>query len=457
MPTLRDDQKAGITHILTRFEKQKGFCLADKAGLGKTCQAIEVMKTCIDRYKKPAQIIAPAYLVYNWLDELELWGVPRSDISVIDSGRQQIKHAAIYLSSYNQAVSGMIRGQMIPVEKSILICDEAHTFRSWNTLRGRYIMGTRQNKKIHYQNFSEKVLLLTGTPVVNGIEDVYNIFSRLAPEKFSKFLRQTFMTYFSANFYSTPWGMKYEGVGHTEELRALLKDYILCRSIDGDLPPLLQKEIHLPTSKADLQRLLTEESEFLHDHGVAEKDVLALKSMKNDEHFSTIRQRVAITKVPAAVRMTIELLQDGERPLVYCYHKAVQVALYEALTKKCGKKRIEIINGETPPKKRHELVKAYQAGDIDILLPTIGALKEGVNITAGRVIIFIELPYTPAEIEQVQARLHRTGQTSAVHSYLVMYNGGIDKHIAGILREKNDVIQQLITVTESDPFMLPGK
>lgn len=448
-PTLRADQMQGVRIIENAFLKQKGFCLADKPGLGKTAQAIEVMK----RIGGQAQIICPAYLVYNWLDELALWGIDRNDVHVIDSSKQSVKiKAPVYLSSYDMAVNPMIKGQLLPMRKNLIICDEAHTFRSWNTKRSRYIMGTNQNKVKHYRNFTEHLLLLTGTPVVNGVEDAYNIFSRLAPDLFSAFSKKHFMQYFSAEVFATDWGLKYKGIAHADELRKALKPYLLCRSIAGDLPPLITKTILLPAKKADLKELFEQESAFLLEHGINEGDIISLKAVSGDEHFSTVRQRVAITKIPAAVRMVLELVQDGERPIVYTYHKAVQAALRDALQKKCGKRRIEIINGDTPLETRHELVKAYQAGDVDILLPTIGALKEGVNLTSGKYLLFVEMPYTPAEVEQVQARLHRAGQQNTVHSIILAYDGGIDKHIAGILKTKQGIIQQIITVSEADPF-----
>jgi SWI/SNF-related matrix-associated actin-dependent regulator 1 of chromatin subfamily A len=56
----------------------------------------------------------------------------------------------------------------------------------------------------------------------------------------------------------------------------------------------------------------------------------------------------------------------------------------------------------------------FQAGEIDVLVGTIGAMKEGITLTAASNMIFLERHWTPAVNEQCEDRCHRNGQKNAV-------------------------------------------
>jgi len=195
MPSLLPVQIAAVERITKAFSdnKHKSFILADACGLGKTAAAIEVAKQTPGK----VLIICPTFLIYNWGDELKMWGVSESEICVIDARDQILEDKKIYLVGYSRIAvetyitpeSGVekkrpngITRQLLKKKFDLVICDEAHYLKTWNSQRSRYILGTYQNKVNNFLANARNILLLSGTPFLNRIEELYNLTIRVAPE-----------------------------------------------------------------------------------------------------------------------------------------------------------------------------------------------------------------------------------------------------------------------------------
>ena len=94
---------------------------------------------------------------------------------------------------------------------------------------------------------------------------------------------------------------------------------------------------------------------------------------------------------------------------------------------------------------RSEIIDKFQNGNCNIILATISSLKEGVNLTAGEAVLFIEHDWTPANINQAIGRVWRRGQTQHVAVYHFLFNDGIDKYIKNTLKRKQGVIDKVLS------------
>lgn len=84
----------------------------------------------------------------------------------------------LYLITY-QSIPSLIKELIIFLKKEnnnvMLVCDEAHKFKSLD--------GIWAGNILNLANWAKSRIILTGTPVPNGYEDLYNIFKFIYPER----------------------------------------------------------------------------------------------------------------------------------------------------------------------------------------------------------------------------------------------------------------------------------
>jgi len=461
MPSLDTDQLYAVKWILKSLTKHKGVILADRMGKGKTAPAIQVLAEAL-KMNRPGLIICPAFLLYNWQIELEKWGVNET-ICIIESTKQVLTDARIYLVSYDTAtapqykivkhrngettqkeIPGIITRQLLKKKLSIIICDEAHYLKSWNSKRSKYILGTKKNKKNHLRGACHRMTLLTGTPILNNVEELFNVVTRISTV-LSAYTREEFIFKFAAHIELTPWGLKHRGVKNENELRRLLAGVMLSRqNIDG-LTERSDEYIRFKLSGTALINYINQEEIFLRSHGIDTNEIEQLQKLSKFEaaQLAAIRQAIGVLKVPLYMEALGDVLDRDETIVIFCYYRKTQEILQAEIEKRFKQKMI-IINGDVEKKKRFDIVQDFQAGKIKILLATIGALREGVNLTACHNVDFVEFDWTPANMEQAIARCHRRGQESAVSVRYFAFDGGIDKYMLRVLEQKKLTIKKIM-------------
>jgi SNF2 family DNA or RNA helicase len=438
MPKLLPVQQEGAEWIETGFKTYKGVLLTDKMGLGKTAQAIQVLKNRI-KEPYPVLIICPAYIIPNWLDELALWGV-KQPICVIDSGKQILTEEKIYLVSYDLAVTDNIFKQLLKKWYILTICDEAHALKSWNSKRARRILGNGLTKKSFIGYRSKNILGLTGTPILRSIEDLYNLIHRLAPAALPM-SRDGFMQRFSKHIYSTPWGMKYEGLKDEDILKQMIAPVMLSRQIIEGLPDRQDHYIPLKIKGTELKQYIKQENEFLQKYHISENDIINIQKIgKLDATtLADIRHRATLYKLPHVLKIVQDKLESGNPVVVYVYYRKTLQALKDNIKIKGA----EYVDGQINIHERHAIVQRFQKGEIPLLCATLGSLREGVNLTYSSYVIIAESSYTPAETEQAISRLHRQGQPEIVSVFFPYWESGIDKHVMNIIRKKSDIMKKI--------------
>ena len=443
MPSLDTDQLYAVKWILKSLTKHKGVILADRMGKGKTAPAIQVLVEAL-KMNRPGLIICPAFLLYNWQIELEKWGVDET-LCIIESTKQVLTDARIYLVSYDTATKYKpIFNQLFKKQFSLIICDESHYLKSWNSLRSRYILGTKKNKNTHLRNRTHRMTLLTGTPILNNVEELFNVVTRISTV-LSSYTREEFIFKFAAHIELTPWGLKHRGVKNENELRRLLAEVMLSRqNIDG-LTERSDEYIRFKLSGTTLIDYINQEEIFLRSHGIDTNEIEQLQKLNKFEaaQLAAIRQAIGVLKVPLYMEALGDVLDRDETILIFCYYRETQRILQAEIEKRFKQKMI-IINGDVEKKKRFDIVQDFQAGKIRILLATIGALREGVNLTACHNVDFVEFDWTPANMEQAIARCHRRGQESAVSVRYFAFDGGIDKYMLRVLEQKKLTIKKIM-------------
>jgi SWI/SNF-related matrix-associated actin-dependent regulator 1 of chromatin subfamily A len=85
----------------------------------------------------------------------------------------------------------------------------------------------------------------------------------------------------------------------------------------------------------------------------------------------------------------------------------------------------------------------FQTGSIDeapIIALSIQAAKTGHTLTASQEVLFVELPWSPADVDQTYSRCHRLGQKGSVMATYILAAGTIDEEIYELIASKRTIV-----------------
>lgn len=162
-------QKDGVLGTIDKIEKYGGSILADSVGLGKTFQALAVIKYYELRNDR-VLVLCPKKLRDNWTvytlnDKRNILADDRFNYDVLnhtDLNRERGLSGAINLETINWG------------NYDLIVIDESHNFRNNNPRRDRETRYGRLMNQIIKAGVKTKVLMLSATPVNNRMNDLKN-------------------------------------------------------------------------------------------------------------------------------------------------------------------------------------------------------------------------------------------------------------------------------------------
>ena len=95
-----------------------------------------------------------------------------------------------------------------------------------------------------------------------------------------------------------------------------------------------------------------------------------------------------------------------------------------------------------------EVVKAFKAGKLDVLVGSLETVSEGLTLTRADMAIFVEKSYKPSRNEQATRRVHRIGQTRPVTVLDYVTPNSVDANKRALLAEKTDQQMRALTAAQ---------
>lgn len=404
---------------------------ADEPGVGKTLQAVMVANAT----NSPTLIVCPAYLKYNWANEIHQLCAEVKNVSLFATTSD------IYAAMGSEVLDDFI---IINYEQ-IQHCE--HLFRWANFVvvdEATNIKNIAARRSIFFDEFlfnhpAERLLLLTGTPIHNKITDMYNLLAMLSYDSSGtngKNILHSFPTFesFCEHFaykkrvqIRTPRGtitqIKYDGVRNVEELRSYLDGkFIRRRQKDVlDLPDL--QHIDVVVSYKENKALL---EEFEAHNEKTEKDIGVKAKVKS-----------ATLKAKFTAKYALDILEADLQVVIYSAHRDSAKLVAD------GIEGCAYIDGSVDPMKRQDIVNSFQAGEIKAISATIGAGSTGFTLTASQDLIFNDKDWLPGENEQALRRIYRIGQEKRCRIHHI-YGSPQDQYIGHRLTEKLLVINTVL-------------
>jgi len=430
--------------------------LADEVGLGKTIEALIVLKEYMQRgMVKSALILTPTPLVSQWKEELGTkFGLnfPSTDDRGYNSRSSSFWKQDFILASINLAKSKKNFPVVTRREYDMVIVDEAHHLKNRNTLNWKLINSLKKRF----------LLLLTATPVENNLMELYNIVTLLKPGqlKTASAFRREFMTI---------------GDPTDPRNRSRLKDLlgqVMVRNTRAfskiDIPPRFARTIKVDPAPLEIE-LYQKITAFTKDIGTANgpghklllKNLLAgagsspgaleitlsrnfTKRYMLPEHAEMLRGIAELCGSMQATgkdRMLLKLIRSNPgKMIIFVKYRGTLDHISEFLTGKGISHAL--FHGGMNNAGKDEQIQSFRE-DRDILLTTeIGG--EGRNLQFCHQMLNYDLPWNPMKIEQRIGRIHRIGQKHEVMIYNLCAAGSIEDYILEILDRKINMFEMVI-------------
>lgn len=171
--TLFNYQKSGVVSLIKMLRKWNGAILADAVGLGKTFSALAVMKY-YQNNGYTVLLLCPKKLEQNWTQYLKTCNsrFERDGFEYIVRFHTDLQDNR--LENYPKAKLSYLQTR----QKLLVVIDESHNLR--NAASGRYRTLMEDLLADNGTQRDVKVLLLSATPINNGLIDIRNQFNMIA-------------------------------------------------------------------------------------------------------------------------------------------------------------------------------------------------------------------------------------------------------------------------------------
>ena len=167
---LYDFQRDAVVGAIRKLEKYKGCIIADSVGLGKTFEALAVIKYYEERNAR-VLVLCPKRLRENWT----LYTRDNDDRNPLAEDRfayTVLNHTD--LSRYRGMSGDVDLGHLRWGNYDLLVIDESHNFRNKSTDADKKDRYTRLIEDVIKAGVRTKVLMLSATPVNNRLLDLRN-------------------------------------------------------------------------------------------------------------------------------------------------------------------------------------------------------------------------------------------------------------------------------------------
>ena len=446
------------------LEKRNGLAgLWMEMGTGKSIVALKYLQAIQARR---ILVVCPLSVAGVWEREVKKWHMP-FDITLLSSGTIHSRASKagkpwplkgsveMLVVNYESYWRDPLRKALVKFQPDAVVLDEAHR------IKGR---STKQTRFAHYlaaQPFVKHRLALTGTPIMNGIEDLFSIYKFIDPTVFGSAWIDFERRYIIKGGYG---GYQIIGYRGEEEVKSKVAKtaFQISKAEALDLPERISTVIPVAlsdrTRKAydQMKKSALLELDALDDEGkpvrglamarIVLTTLLRLQQLTGgfvpvlfDGDKSQIVD-VGDDKLQTAVDLTRDAVASGEKVVIFCRFIHDIVRLKKALPK------AGILSGSVKADQRERVLDRLRDGKIRVLLVQIATGALGIDLTAASVSIFYSTGYSLGEFEQARARVHRHGQTKKVIEYHLQAVDSVDEKIFQALNNKQQIARKVVSL-----------
>lgn len=448
--TLRAYQRQGYEWLSFLADHGLGGVLADDMGLGKTLQVLALIAGLRERHPErggPFLVVAPTSVVSNWVAEaarfapgLRVRALTTTAVKEHDLVRTAANDADVVVTSY--ALLRMDAGAYRQVAWEAMILDEAQFVKNPGSQSHRAVAAIPTAVRI----------ALTGTPLENGLTDLWALFHIVAPGLLSSLTRFT-------EDYVKPLGSddlrSDDRRALTDRLRRRIRPLMLRRTKDAvaaDLPEKQEQVLRIDLDPAHRER---------YDRTLNRERLKLLDLVDDlDRHRMTIFRSLTLLRMlalspalvaeddPAAPSAKLDFLLDeleelaaeGRRALVFSQFTSFLGLVGDALDARGI--AYEYLDGAT--RQRARVIDRFRSGTAPAFLISLKAAGFGLNLTEADTVFILDPWWNPAAEEQAIDRAHRIGQRRPVTVIRLIADNTIEEKVLELAAKKAALFDAMI-------------
>lgn len=436
-------------------EGHRSFLLADEPGLGKTAQSL-IAASVANAY--PLLAVVPNVVKMNWAREVERWTPQRRATVIQGDGESVDAFADVFIVNYE--ILDRHLAWLGSLGLKGMVVDEAHFIKNLSSQRSQNVLGLASRIREQNVGTDPLMLALTGTPLINDVEDFDAIWRFLGwttgekpgPELMAK-LDATGLTPADKAFYPEAR----EAVISMGIVRRKKKDVAadLPDKMVADLPVQLDDEFGRSIRDAERElgeRLAARYRRIIEARGErrsvfdgvdedivrlvaqGELDEAAAQGSGAENVFSMVR-RIGQAKAGLAADYAVQLQRSVGKVVFFAKHIDVMDQA-EAAFAAAGLRTVSIRGDQTTPARQAAIDAFNTEPDVAIAVCSLTAAGVGLNLQAASNVVLAELSWTAAEQTQAIDRVHRIGQDEPVTAWRIIAANTIDTKIAELIDSK---------------------
>lgn len=428
----------------------RGFLLADEPGLGKTAQALIAAEVA---GAFPLLVVVPNVVKTNWLREVRQWLPQRRPTVVHGDGVELNAFSDVFIVNYD--ILDRHVGWLSKFDFRGMVVDEAHFIKNKESQRSKHVQAVARTIRARLRH--PLLIALTGTPLINQIEDFRMIWQFLGwiddkkplGELMAK-LEATGLTPADPGFFQAA-RKAVISMGIVRRKKQDVAADIPARRI-ADIPVELDGEAGRSIVDAErvlLGRLLERYDRVIAARGVpvqgideelvrlvCSSEVEETTQDDNGDNVFTLVRKIGQAKAVMAADYTAQLARNVGKVVFFAKHIDV-LDQAQAHFASVGIKTTSI-RGDQSTTARQAAIDAFtNDDDVQVIVCSLLAAGVGVNLQAASNVVLAELSWTSAEQTQAIDRVHRIGQELPVTAWRILAAQTIDTRIAELIDQKS--------------------
>ncbi len=427
------------------------FLLADEPGLGKTAQAL-LAADVADAY--PLLAVVPNVVKTNWAREVDLWTPHRRSTVVHGDGDTVDGFSDVVVVNYE--VLDRHVGWLGSFGFRGMVVDEAHFIKNKTSQRSRHVL--ELSERIRSRTVRPLLMALTGTPLINDIEDFLAIWEYLGwideaepSPALMHALERNGLTPMDHGFAPAARTAVID-LGIVRRRKVDVAADIPARRI-ADLPVELDGALGRSIRDAErvlARRMVTRYRSALEaraagvvvagiDHDLVRRVATWERQDTDDagsgENVFSMLRRIGQAKASLAADYTAQLARNVGKVVFFAKHVDVMDTA-EATFAQRGLGYASIRGDQTPRTRQKNIDAFMNDRDVAVAVCSLTAAGVGLNLQVASDVVLAELSWTDAEQTQAIDRVHRIGQDQPVTAWRIIAAQTIDARIAELIDDK---------------------